>query len=149
MVTDRAPAPALQVFTTNSDAAPEGYEQHPLNILIYLIQVFRMKVFNVRVHTCGSSLQARSEGGHQAGISDLSRFSHSDFERAAGDVAAVETNIDGVNAVLSWDEPDGVLICGNRKTMKRIELCGSPEKKWTQSRAVWNSGLLPVSISVM
>ena len=63
------------------------------------------------VFTCGSSLQSRPEGGHHAGISDLSLLSHSDLKRTAGNVAAVETNVDRMNSVFPRDEPDRVLVC--------------------------------------
>lgn len=63
--------------------------------------------------TCGSSLQSWSESRHHAGISNLSWFSHSDLEGTAGNMAAVETNVDGMNSIFPRDEPDGMLVCGN------------------------------------
>lgn len=63
------------------------------------------------VCTCGSSFQSWTKGRHEAWIPNLSRFSHSDLEGTAGNMAAIEANVYGVNTVLLGDEPDGVLIC--------------------------------------
>lgn len=60
--------------------------------------------------TCGASLQPSTVGRDQAGLSGLSRFSHSDLEGTSWDVTAVELDVDGVDAVLPRDEPDGVLV---------------------------------------
>lgn len=47
---------------------------------------------------------------HQARLARLSRFPDPDLERTSWDVRAVEFDIDGVDAVLSGDEADGVLV---------------------------------------
>lgn len=83
------------------------------NLRHFFINDFEMKMFFV--YTCGSSLQSWSEGRHHAGISDLSWLSHSDLEGTAGDVAAIESNINRMNSIFSRDEPDGVLVCRNTR----------------------------------
>lgn len=60
--------------------------------------------------TCGSALQSSPSGSDQSGISSLTRLAHSDLKRAAWDVRAVKFDVDGVDAVLTWDESDGVFI---------------------------------------
>lgn len=62
------------------------------------------------MYTCSSSLQSRSEGRHHARISNLSWFSNSDVEGTAGDMAAIETNVDRMNSIFPRDEPDSVLV---------------------------------------
>lgn len=60
--------------------------------------------------TCGASFQTGSVGAHQPRISALSGLTHPHLEWAAGDVAAVELHIDGVDAILTGDEANGVLV---------------------------------------
>lgn len=67
------------------------------------------------MYTCGSSFQSWSEGRHQARVSGLSDFSHSDLERTARDVAAIETNVDRMNSIFPWDESDRMLVCRNTR----------------------------------
>ena len=62
--------------------------------------------------TCGTSLQARTESRHHAGVPSLSRSPHAHVERAARDVATVELDIDGVDAILPWNEADRILVWG-------------------------------------
>lgn len=64
--------------------------------------------------TCGASLQPGTVGRDQTGLSGLSRFSHSDLEGTSWDVAAIELDVDGVDAVLPGDEPDSVLVWAER-----------------------------------
>lgn len=106
MVTDSAPLPALHVLTINSDATP-GQTQ-TFKFFYYLRNSCKMKEL---VPTGTSSFQTRSKGRHEPRIADLARFSHSDLERAARNVAAIEANVDGMNTVLLWNKPDGKLIC--------------------------------------
>lgn len=62
--------------------------------------------------TCRASLQSSSVCRDQTGLAGLSRFPDAHLERASRDVSAVEFDVDGVDAVLPGDEPDGVLVCG-------------------------------------
>lgn len=65
--------------------------------------------------TRGAALQAGSVGCDKGGVARLAGLPHAHFERAAHHMAAVELHIDGVDAVLVGDEPNGVFIC-NRET---------------------------------
>lgn len=69
-----------------------------------------VRLIEVKRITRGSSLQSGSVGGDESGIATLSRFSHANLERTARDVRPVELHVDGVDAVLSRDETDGVLV---------------------------------------
>lgn len=60
--------------------------------------------------TCGSSFQTGAVSGDESRIAALSRLSHADLERTARDVRPVELHVDDVDAVLSRDETDGVLV---------------------------------------
>lgn len=60
--------------------------------------------------TCGSTLKARSECRHHSRIASLSWFSDTDLERAARNVAPIEPDVNGVNAVLPGDETDRMLV---------------------------------------
>lgn len=60
--------------------------------------------------TCAASLQTGSRGRHQPRVSSLARFSNPDLEGTSRDVTPIELHIDKIEAVLSGDEADGVLI---------------------------------------
>lgn len=75
-----------------------------------MLHVFTACV-RVRWLTCGSSLQAWAKSRHHAWVSDLTWFSHTDLKGAARNVATIEAYINGVDAVLTWDEADRVLVC--------------------------------------
>lgn len=60
--------------------------------------------------TCAASLQACSVGRHHPRVSSLARFSNPDLEGTSGDVTTVELHINQVEAILSGDEADRVLI---------------------------------------
>lgn len=61
--------------------------------------------------TCGASLKARPVGGHSARVSGLVGLPHAHIEGASRNVATVELDIDGVDAVLPWNETDGIFVC--------------------------------------
>lgn len=62
------------------------------------------------ISTCGSSLQSWTMCSDQTGVSNQSWISHSHIEGASRNVAAVELDIDGMNAILTWYEADGTLV---------------------------------------
>lgn len=78
-------------------------------------------------------------------FSGLSRFSYSDLEGTSWDVAAVELDVDGVDAVFPRDEPDGVLVwtarrretvSSERQTRKRFSL--KLVKEWSYRNKIMN-----------
>lgn len=104
MVTDSALAPAPQVFTTNSDATPEDQMNRMSRRQPSLASCGRSR------RTCGSTLQTWAKDRHQAWISLLARFSHSDLEGTSRNVTAIEAHMDGMITVLSRDKPDSMLV---------------------------------------
>lgn len=98
------------------------------------------------MHTCGSTFQAGSESRYHSWISNLSWVSHSDLEGTARDVAAVKTHVYRVDAVLSGDEADGVLICRNTVTSFTETMRTALRTGRTHSRALWRSGLTAVQL---
>lgn len=60
--------------------------------------------------TCVAAQQAGAVRRHHARIPDLSGVSHPHVEGAAGNVAAVELDVDGVDAVLAGNEAHGGLV---------------------------------------
>lgn len=60
--------------------------------------------------TCATSLQSCSVGRHHPRVSRLTCFSNPDLKRTSRDVASIELDIYQVEAILSGDEADCVLI---------------------------------------
>lgn len=61
--------------------------------------------------TCGASLKTRPVGGHSAWVCGLVGLPHAHIEGASRNVATIELDIDGVDAVLPWNETDRVFVC--------------------------------------
>lgn len=74
---------------------------------------------NVKSITCGSSFKTGSVGSDESGIATLSRFSHANLERTARDVRPIELHVDDVDAVLSRDETDSVLVWKTKGKLTR------------------------------
>lgn len=124
MVTAKAPGPALLVFTTNSHAVPGGYRIGRIGVMREInVRSSRTGKQTVKVNslpllfcleglcvTCGSSLQSWAVGRHHPRVSSLASLSDSDLKRTTWDVTSVELHIDEIEAVLSGDEPDCILI---------------------------------------
>lgn len=76
--------------------------------------------------TCGSSQQPGSVGRHQTGVGDQARIAHSHVEGASGNVAPVELDIDGVNAILAWNETDCTFVyeekTNNNNNKKKVKI---------------------------
>lgn len=70
--------------------------------------------------TCAASLQSCSVGRHHPRVSSLARLSDPDLKWTTRDVTSIELHIDEIEAVLSGDEPDCVLIYTNRE---EVETC--------------------------
>lgn len=114
MDTASEPAPALVLLMMNSDWEPVR-GNHFTALLGVFWKAGRLAGWLTGCRlTCGAFLQPGTGGRHQTGLSSLSRFSHSDLEGTSWDVAAVELDVDGVDAVLPGDEPDGVLVWTER-----------------------------------
>lgn len=60
--------------------------------------------------TCASSFQTGAVSRDESRIPALSRFSHTHLERTARDVCPVELHVDDVDAVLSRDETNRILV---------------------------------------
>lgn len=84
--------------------------------------LFPLKALKIRcLYTCCSSLQSCSKGRNHSRISHLSWFTHSDLKGAARNMAPIEANMDGMNAVLSRDKSDSILIWRNTKTTEHVK----------------------------
>lgn len=64
--------------------------------------------------TCAAALEARPKGSDEPGVPGLALLAHADVEGAPGHVAPVEAQVDGVDSVLTWQEPQGVPVCGTQ-----------------------------------
>lgn len=62
------------------------------------------------IRTCGSSLQSRAMCRHQARVADQPRVSHAHIKGASRNVASVELDIYGVNAIFPGNEADCTLV---------------------------------------
>ena len=61
--------------------------------------------------TCAASLKPRAEGGHSPWVCSLVGFPHTHVEGTSRNVATIEPDIDGVDAILTWNEADLILVC--------------------------------------
>lgn len=116
MVTDRAPDPALHVFTMKSEGTPVKDEMYWVNVRAFVLTLVIGCLVGWR-HTCSSPLQSGPKSSHHSWISRLAGFPYTDLEGTAWDVTPVKTDINGVDAVLPWNKPYGVFICTNRHAM--------------------------------
>lgn len=67
-------------------------------------------VFQPMCVTCASSFQTGAVSCDESSIPALSRLSHTHLEGTARDVRPVELHVDDVDAVLSRDEANRVLV---------------------------------------
>lgn len=68
--------------------------------------------------TCGASLQSGAVGGHHARVSGLAGLSNTNLKWTTGDVAPIELHIDQIEAILSRNEADRVLVCQSEREME-------------------------------
>lgn len=67
--------------------------------------------------TCGASLQSGAVGGHHAGVSSLASLSNTDLKWTTRDVASIELHINQIEAILSRNEADCILVCRSEREM--------------------------------
>lgn len=81
-----------------------------MNKSAHLHVILNQEIKTQEDYTCGSSLQSRAMCSHHAWVSNQPWVSHSHFKRASRNVASIELDIYGVNAILPRNKADCTLV---------------------------------------
>lgn len=79
-------------------------------------------MFSGVISTCDSSLQSRAMCSNHAWVPNEPWVSHSHIKGTSRNVASIELNIYGVNAILPWNEADCTLVWNRNRYVTFFEL---------------------------